>query len=120
MCHFMFLSFRDGPRWALMGLVVKLCQGVSCCVLFLPDTLLIIFFLSSSDYVGTLVIIPLCTLTQALCIRPRQWKMEPQRRRGLSAAVAHVGGVYIRCLAGESSPITVRSSVGLIAHFIRA
>ena len=30
MCHFMFLSFRDGPRWALMGLVVKLAQSVSC------------------------------------------------------------------------------------------
>jgi hypothetical protein len=29
MCHFMFLSFRDGPRWALMGLVVKLAQSVS-------------------------------------------------------------------------------------------
>ncbi|KAI0343138.1 hypothetical protein BDW22DRAFT_1329008 [Trametopsis cervina] len=28
MCHFMFLSFRDGPRWALMGLVVKLAQSV--------------------------------------------------------------------------------------------
>ena len=37
MCHFMFMSFRDGPRWALMGLVVKLTQGVSCpdlCTLF--------------------------------------------------------------------------------------
>ncbi|KAI0091797.1 hypothetical protein BDY19DRAFT_885596 [Irpex rosettiformis] len=29
MCHFMFLSFRDGPRWTLMGLVVKLAQSVN-------------------------------------------------------------------------------------------
>ncbi|EKM50386.1 uncharacterized protein PHACADRAFT_263665 [Phanerochaete carnosa HHB-10118-sp] len=28
MCHFMFMSFRDGPRWALMGLVVKLTQSL--------------------------------------------------------------------------------------------
>ncbi|KIP05474.1 hypothetical protein PHLGIDRAFT_108161 [Phlebiopsis gigantea 11061_1 CR5-6] len=28
MCHFMFMSFRDGPRWGLMGLVVKLAQGL--------------------------------------------------------------------------------------------
>ncbi|KAH9946504.1 hypothetical protein B0H21DRAFT_743137 [Amylocystis lapponica] len=29
MCHFMFLSFVEGPRWALMGLAVKLAQSVS-------------------------------------------------------------------------------------------
>ncbi|OSD03011.1 hypothetical protein PYCCODRAFT_1444750 [Trametes coccinea BRFM310] len=29
MCHFMFLSFVDGPRWALMGLAVKLAQSVN-------------------------------------------------------------------------------------------
>lgn len=29
MCHYMFLSFVDGPRWALMGLAVKLAQSVS-------------------------------------------------------------------------------------------
>lgn len=28
MCHFMFMSFRDGPRWAAMGLVVKLAQSL--------------------------------------------------------------------------------------------
>jgi len=28
MCHFMFFSFIDGPRWALMGLAVKLAQSV--------------------------------------------------------------------------------------------
>ncbi|EGO23157.1 hypothetical protein SERLADRAFT_471933 [Serpula lacrymans var. lacrymans S7.9] len=28
MCHFMFLSDIEGPRWALMGLVVKLAQGI--------------------------------------------------------------------------------------------
>ncbi|KAI9064177.1 hypothetical protein FKP32DRAFT_1591599 [Trametes sanguinea] len=28
MCHFMFLSFVDGPRWALMGLAVKLAQSL--------------------------------------------------------------------------------------------
>jgi len=29
MSHFMFLSDIDGPRWALMGLVVKLAHSVS-------------------------------------------------------------------------------------------
>ncbi|TCD68404.1 hypothetical protein EIP91_010805 [Steccherinum ochraceum] len=28
MCHFMFFAFIDGPRWALMGLAVKLAQSV--------------------------------------------------------------------------------------------
>ncbi|KAI8996354.1 fungal-specific transcription factor domain-containing protein [Trametes punicea] len=28
MCHYMFLSFVDGPRWALMGLAVKLAQSL--------------------------------------------------------------------------------------------
>lgn len=28
MCHFMFLSFVEGPRWALMGLAVKLALTV--------------------------------------------------------------------------------------------
>ncbi|EMD39039.1 hypothetical protein CERSUDRAFT_133798 [Gelatoporia subvermispora B] len=28
MCHFMFLSFVEGPRWALMGLAVKLAQSL--------------------------------------------------------------------------------------------
>ncbi|GBE86510.1 hypothetical protein SCP_0903890 [Sparassis crispa] len=28
MCHFMFLSFVDGPRWALMGIAVKLAQSL--------------------------------------------------------------------------------------------
>ncbi|KAI0331503.1 hypothetical protein GY45DRAFT_1345320 [Cubamyces sp. BRFM 1775] len=28
-CHYMFLSFVDGPRWALMGLAVKLAQSVN-------------------------------------------------------------------------------------------
>lgn len=34
MCHFMFWGFIDGPRWALMGLAVKLAQSVSygCCI----------------------------------------------------------------------------------------
>lgn len=39
MCHFMFMSFRDGPRWALMGLVVKLTQSVSLRNFFLPAPL---------------------------------------------------------------------------------
>lgn len=35
MSHYMFLSDIDGPRWALMGLVVKLAQGVSAlCVIY--------------------------------------------------------------------------------------
>ena len=29
MSHYMFLSDIDGPRWALMGLVVKLAHSVS-------------------------------------------------------------------------------------------
>ncbi|KAI0763750.1 hypothetical protein BD413DRAFT_483629 [Trametes elegans] len=29
MCHYMFLSFVEGPRWSLMGLAVKLAQSVS-------------------------------------------------------------------------------------------
>ncbi|KAI0793976.1 hypothetical protein C8Q74DRAFT_1194559 [Fomes fomentarius] len=29
MCHHMFLSFVEGPRWALMGLAVKLAQSVN-------------------------------------------------------------------------------------------
>ncbi|KAI0716023.1 hypothetical protein C8T65DRAFT_642581 [Cerioporus squamosus] len=29
MCHYMFLSFVEGPRWALMGLAVKLAQSVN-------------------------------------------------------------------------------------------
>ena len=29
MCHYMFLAFVEGPRWALMGLAVKLAQSVS-------------------------------------------------------------------------------------------
>nr|VWO94620.1 N/A [Ganoderma boninense] len=28
MCHYMFLSFVEGPRWALMGLAVKLAQSL--------------------------------------------------------------------------------------------
>ncbi|OCH93710.1 hypothetical protein OBBRIDRAFT_790061 [Obba rivulosa] len=28
MCHFMFFSFVEGPRWALMGLAVKLAQSL--------------------------------------------------------------------------------------------
>ena len=38
MCHFMFLSFRDSPRWALMGLVVKLAQSVSSPLMCQPFT----------------------------------------------------------------------------------
>ena len=29
MCHFMFLSEISGPRWIIMGMVVKLAQSVS-------------------------------------------------------------------------------------------
>ncbi|TBU30737.1 hypothetical protein BD311DRAFT_754294 [Dichomitus squalens] len=29
MCHYMFLAFVEGPRWALMGLAVKLAQSVN-------------------------------------------------------------------------------------------
>lgn len=29
MCHFMFLNNIEGPRWAIMGLVVKLAHSVS-------------------------------------------------------------------------------------------
>lgn len=28
MCHFMFLSEISGPRWVIMGMVVKLAQSV--------------------------------------------------------------------------------------------
>ncbi|KAI0788807.1 fungal-specific transcription factor domain-containing protein [Abortiporus biennis] len=28
MCHYMFLSFIEGPRWALMGIAVKLAQSI--------------------------------------------------------------------------------------------
>lgn len=29
MCHYLFLADVDGPRWTLMGIVVKLGQSVS-------------------------------------------------------------------------------------------
>jgi hypothetical protein len=32
MCHYMFFAEIDGPRWALMGLVVKLAQSVSSAI----------------------------------------------------------------------------------------
>lgn len=34
MCHFMFLSDMGGPRWVMMGIVVKMAQSVSSTVAF--------------------------------------------------------------------------------------
>jgi len=31
MCHYMFLSGIEGPRWIAFGLVVKLTHSVSAC-----------------------------------------------------------------------------------------
>lgn len=28
MCHYLFLADVDGPRWTLMGIVVKMAQSV--------------------------------------------------------------------------------------------
>ncbi|KAF5328220.1 hypothetical protein D9619_013449 [Psilocybe cf. subviscida] len=35
MCHFMFLSDISSPRWAIMGVIVKMAQSVSVCLLLL-------------------------------------------------------------------------------------
>lgn len=49
MCHFMFLSDMGGPRWVIMGMVVKLAQSVSTLTLF-PGWLLNV--LTTNDRLG--------------------------------------------------------------------
>jgi hypothetical protein len=53
MSHYLFLFDVGGPRWVIMGIVVKLAQGVSPphlvpCLMFDPD-------LNRSDYVSDLM-----------------------------------------------------------------
>lgn len=82
MCHFMFWADIDGPRWVLMGLVVKLAHSV-CSSSFLT------YFTSDSCHRLDYVSIYFRVETECLCFIDRdsgRWNLdadETHRRRCL-------------------------------------
>jgi hypothetical protein len=59
MSHYMFLSDIDGPRWALMGLVVKLAHSVST----RPHRITLIVTLTCPGLVRSSYVVPHVILT---------------------------------------------------------
>lgn len=85
MSHFMFLSDVAGPRWVIMGMVVKLAQSVS--LTHLPANLIPNLDLNRLDYVSNLSYNP-GRWPRFTLDRSRQWEMAPGKGRNPKATWA--------------------------------